>query len=293
MTGRLSLSLSDPAQGGEALEHLVSRAVLVDGQPPFNDQALVEVMTGERSLLLAESDGTTIGAAVLSGDELELVVDPEWRQEGFGARLVELVLQSRPASTLLAWAHGDHPAARHLAARYRFEPIRTLYQLRRELSEPGVDVPAPDGYRLASFDAAGDLDDWVGLNAVVFRSHPEQGRITADDVRARMREDWFDAGDFLLLRQGGELAGYIWLKIEPGDEVGEVYVVGVSPDHAGRGLGRFLTRAGLARLAERGVRHAALYVDGDNTAAMSLYRSLGFTDHTVDVQYRRDAPRAS
>jgi mycothiol synthase len=44
--------------------------------------------------------------------------------------------------------------------------------------------------------------------------------------------------------------------------------------------------AGFARLAGRGIRSAALYVDSDNEPAVALYRSLGFRTHSVDIQYR-------
>ena len=57
------------------------------------------------------------------------------------------------------------------------------------------------------------------------------------------------------------------------------------PETAARLL---LVQAGLARLESRGIRTAALYVDADNEAAVRLYRSCGFGDHTIDVQYRRE-----
>jgi mycothiol synthase len=75
------------------------------------------------------------------------------------------------------------------------------------------------------------------------------------------------------------------LKVE--DTVGEVYAVGVHPAASGRGLGRLLMEAGLARLRDRRVEAVTLYVEADNLPAVSLYRSLGFTDHTIDVQYAR------
>jgi mycothiol synthase len=98
-----------------------------------------------------------------------------------------------------------------------------------------------------------------------------------------MAEAWFDAEDFLLLFDGEEIVGYCWLKVEHG--IGEFYVVGVSPERQGEGLGRRLVDAGLSHLSRRGIHTAGLYVEGDNLPALALYRSVGFTDHAVDVQY--------
>jgi mycothiol synthase len=64
--------------------------------------------------------------------------------------------------------------------------------------------------------------------------------------------------------------------------MGEIYVIAVHPDFHGLGLGRSLTEAGLASIAARGVQVGMLYVDEANTAAVSLYRSLGFTVHRRD-----------
>ena len=62
-------------------------------------------------------------------------------------------------------------------------------------------------------------------------------------------------------------------------------MVGVDPDHQGRGLGGPVTRLGLAHLARLGLAEVELYVDGDNTAARRTYQRLGFTDAAVDGQY--------
>jgi mycothiol synthase len=35
----------------------------------------------------------------------------------------------------------------------------------------------------------------------------------------------------------------------------------------------------------RGIRSAHLYVEAENIAAVHLYRSYGFVDDTIDVQY--------
>jgi mycothiol synthase len=64
-----------------------------------------------------------------------------------------------------------------------------------------------------------------------------------------------------------------------------VYVVGVDPSEQGTGLGKALTVLGLRHLQARGLPAVMLYVDGDNEAAMALYKKLGFARWHVDLMY--------
>jgi mycothiol synthase len=287
MSASLQLRASNPAELGAAFTRLISRSSLVDGQPPFNDQALVDAASGARTLIVAEHGDSIAGAVLVGQGEFEFVVDPEFRRNGLGTILLDRILDGADP-TIAGWAHGDHPASRILAGRNGFEPVRTLYQLRMPVPGPSTGSGnGDDGIVIDSFRPGADDDAWVALNARVFADHPEQGSITVDDLRARMAERWFDAGDFLVARHNDELIAYNWLKIEAPDEPGEIYVVGVDAAYAGQGLGRTLMERAFDRLRDRGITTAALYVDADNVGAVHLYRSLGFTDHTVDVQYRR------
>jgi mycothiol synthase len=124
------------------------------------------------------------------------------------------------------------------------------------------------------------------MNRRAFADHPEQGSWTGADLAERVQQPWFDpAGFFLAIdTTSGAPAGFHWTKVEDGQ--GEVYVVGVSPDYQGSGLGKALTLQGLHHLQEdRGLDSVVLYVDGTNTAARALYASLGFTTAALDVQY--------
>lgn len=285
---------------------LIHRATVTDASPPFSDQSLVDLDDGSRRLL--GEDG--VGAAVFNSLELELVIDPDARRQGHGAALLERVLASED-SPWLAWSHGDHPGARALAHRFGFRPIRTLLQLRAPLHPPARNSPSPvsemqeiidtsdaealngvekphdllhfEQFRAGIHDAA-----WLDLNARAFAKHPEQGRLTQKDLDARRAESWFNADDFLLLFAGDELVGSNWLKIDPAEPtIGEIYAIGVAPEHQGRGFSRILMDAGLARLRERGATTTALYVEADNEPALALYERYGFTRHTIDVQYSR------
>jgi predicted GNAT family acetyltransferase len=55
----------------------------------------------------------------------------------------------------------------------------------------------------------------------------------------------------------------------------EVSAICVHPDHRGRGYARLLTTAVMHGIAQRGAR-AFLHVFVDNSAAIALYRQLGF-----------------
>jgi mycothiol synthase len=259
---------------------------------------------GGRDVLVRDGD-TLVGYARLEtgGDEAEaeLVVHPESRRRGVGRALLTRLEELAGARPLRVWAHGDLPGSRALAAAARgYTRARVLLQMRRDLA--GVDAdprPAlPEGVHVEAFRPGRDEDAWLRVNARAFAGHPEQGSWTAEDLKLREAEPWFDAAGFLLAWRGdpdgdGTLLGSHWTKTHPpgdvGDEpVGEVYVLGIDPDAQGLRLGRALTDLGLAHLRGRGLGEVLLYVDEDNAAAVHLYESRGFRRFSVDVSWRRD-----
>lgn len=324
----------------EALEELARAAEEADGNPPFSEQTLVELHKAadsgdpQSSLRIAYA-WTDSGAAeaqdvpgeqnllagagvVVIGEEggqdvLELVVRPNCRQHGIGGQLAEALADEvfDPAvaagRTLRAWAHGEHDAAGRLATRFEWASVRELWRMRLTTLE---DLPAaelPGDVILRTFRPGSDEEAWLKANAAAFAGHPEQGRLTMEDLRSRMEEDWFDPEGFLLAWDADgaqeQLLGFHWTKVHPAEtdseggdgegtrpsgrseDLGEVYVVGVVPDAQGRGLGKALTLAGIEHLRAQGLGAIMLYVDSENTAAVELYRRLGFTRWDVDTMY--------
>lgn len=295
MTDSLRLSvpdLADPAQR-EAFYGVVAAAVDVDGHDPFAEQARLDLESGRRSPVLVTTTRTAseepvsreVGAAILGRGELDLVIDPLFRGMGYGEVALRGLLATA-RGTLTAWSHGDHPAARRLAERHGFVPERSLSCLVASLREAAGAVTLPPGFRIAPMRLGDDDEEWVEVNARIFDTHLEQGRLTVDDLAARRAEPWFDPAGVLLLRDAsGRLVGYHWVRVRDG--VGEVYALGVDPGLVGRGLGGSLLRAGLDLLARRGCAEARVSVDADDPAAVRLFRSAGFVERAVDVQYRR------
>jgi mycothiol synthase len=306
------------------VEALLRTATDADGVQPLSEHVWLHLRHGgegpDLNLRLVV-DGVLAGYAHLdptdpvAGPSAEVVVHPTYRGRGYGRLLVRAALDAAPGQQLRLWSHGDHPAARALARTMGFSEVRRLEQWRRSLRIPLPDAPLPPGIRLRAFQPGQDDEAWLALNAAAFADHPEQGSWTIADLRARMAEDWFDPAGFLLAEEQApdgdtRLVGFHWTKVHGGDQradphpahapdgrdgrdghghepIGEVYVVGVDPDHQRRGLGRALTVAGLGYLRDRGLGEAMLYVEGDNEPAKAVYRRLGFTWWDTDVMFLR------
>jgi mycothiol synthase len=278
----------------EEIEALIEDAALTDGRRAFSESALLNLRHAQagRHLTRYDDSGALVGyAQVDPANTAELVVAPAARRRGHGRALAEEALKSA-GGDLRAWAHGGHPGARRLADSLGMELFRELRQMRRPISpETAPPEPVlPEGVTLRTFVPGRDEDAWLAVNAAAFEHHPEQGSWTAEDLRRRLAEPWFDPAGFFLAERDGRLVGFHWTKVhdEPGQQpMGEVYVVGVAPGEQGGGLGRALTAAGLRHLAlDRGLRTVLLYVDADNAAAVRVYERLGFSVHEVDLMYR-------
>jgi len=174
------------------------------------------------------------------------------------------------------------PSLAHLD-RHGFISCEAAYG--RSVDDPRLDESLP----LRAFRPGLDEVAWLEVNNQAFAGHPEQGGWGMETIVEREQEPWFDPEGFLVLEVDGRMWGSCWTKVhrDADPPLGEIYVIGVSPDAQGRGWGRALTRAGLEWLTGRGLRVGMLYVDGGNTAAVGLYRSMGFVDHHVDRAYLR------
>jgi mycothiol synthase len=283
---------------------LLRAASAADGVRPLSEEAELRLQhggpPGGRDLVVRDG-GRLAGYARLDDGAAEGVVHPDHRRRGVGTALLRQLLDAAGDRPLSVWAHGDLPGSAELLAPHGFERARVLVQMRRDLAgvDPDPRPQLPDDVRVVPFRPGRDEDAWLRVNAAAFAHHPEQGRMTLEDLRLREAEPWFDPGGFLMAWRGdpdtdGELLGFHWTKVHPAghvgpEPVGEVYVLGVAPEAQGLRLGRALTDLGLAHLRSRGLAEVLLYVEDDNAAAVHLYEGRGFTRFAVDVSWRRPA----
>ncbi|MEJ2579507.1 MAG: mycothiol synthase [Kineosporiaceae bacterium] len=306
---------------------LTEAAVEVDGCRPLGEHVSLHLRhggedPGRNILLLAPGpDGRDIlvGYAHLdptdevSGSSAELVVHPAHRRQGLGSLLVRTALAESPDGRLRLRAYGDPAPARALAAALGFRVGEQLERLHRSAGTPPPESPLPDGIRLRPFLPGCDERPWLDLASRTLAGHPMFGGWTAQDLRVRLRENWFDPAGFLVAERADphqdrpgapdgdrpkdpELIGFVWSKVH-GDgaggrahghgRIGELYLVGVAPEHRGRGLGRALIVTGLRWLHRRGLRTVTLQVGADDAATRAAVAGLGFTRKGTDVLFSR------
>ena len=197
--------------------------------------------------------------------------------------------RTRPTLSCLLAIEPAEPAHDDLAAALGMTRVRELLQLRRPLPLPPEVRPRdPLPYAARAFVPGRDDEQWLEVNNRAFSWHPEQGGWTLETLHAKEAEPWFDADGFLVTELDGALAGFCWTKIHHDTEpvLGEIFVIAVDPTVQARGLGRFLTIAGLDWLTEQGITHAMLYVESDNEPARALYDKLGFHTHQAKRWWR-------
>ncbi len=300
------MSEADVAQ----VQVLLDAVARADGHRPLSDHLWLDLVQGGREgfaglVALEPGHDHPVGYAQLTRGHgswaLEVVIHPHHRYDAaaIGPELLDAVAE------VVGAEGGGHvhwwvfePTAVHddLARRIGLHPGRRLHQMRRPLPVEAELDPPP---RLATrpFQVGVDEAAWLEVNNRAFHWHPEQGGWDLDTLKARQAEPWFEPEGFLMLDDTSEngtshLAGFCWTKrhLDHDPVLGEIYVIAVDPSAHGRGLGRALTLAGLAHLAEVGVPMGMLYVDADNTAEVALYRSLGFEVFRTDRAYVGDLP---
>lgn len=301
---RGALALARIAEANDHPHRTLSPCDVADALEGGRGDELVETIVG------LDADGRVQAAASVRVPRVREVavagvgaaIAPHWRGRGVGRAL--LYWQEWRVRQLLIDVHGadsELPVLvtgvvdSHLSDRRRlyiaagFFALRTLTVFERELG--GVDaVEPPDGYRLETWR-------W-DLAARARRAHRAAFRADAE-MESRSLERWHRALEqieprwsLVALAPDGGVAGYL-LGVRPvsawirhGRLEADVSVLGVTPDHRGRGIGTALVREALRRAAAAGMTWVSAEVDAKGSpAAAAIFAKAGCIPQGSEVVY--------
>jgi len=219
-------------------------AMLLVAQPPRPDAAVISDALGQISTTLFEED----------------------------VHLVQLLLMENERTTAAA------------ARQVNFESIATLQYMKCDLNQPEASnskVTVQPTWQWHQYDD----QQHAAFRDVIAASYKGSldcsalaGRRDIDDVIAGHKAAGeFEPRNWWLLTDAQNLLGCILLSRLPQRATMELVYLGVHPDHRGRGIGQVLLQQGIETARRNRCDTLTLAVDGQNTPALRLYESVGFT----------------
>jgi mycothiol synthase len=224
---------------------------------------------------------------------LDCRVRPQYRKRGLGTELFNNAM-SRIRELGARVAHvniaEDNVTAKKVLLELGFSLVRRFLELR-------LDIGRVDGWDIHRaiewcYLRPGQEDKLTKLQNRAFAGTWGYNSNTVEEISFRVNSSTSSRQDIVLTYSGDRAIGCCWTGISceegiPSVRKGRIHMLGVDPDHRGKGIGRELMMAGLIRLRNRGLRVAELTVDSQNKAAYALYQSLGFEVQARTLWYER------
>jgi mycothiol synthase len=259
------------------IETFLERLSQHQGYPPLS--AAKSAMLGEPSAVaVVAEDRRIVGVGVVASHPqqngphhwaVETAVEPSLQFVQFERAVLEATLELVPrGAPRSVWA--NRSATSDAARALGFHEVRSLAYMVVDLPVEG----SVGGQSVRPFRDS-DRSEIVAVNNLAFAGHREAGSMSEEEFLGYTGEPWFDPSGIVVLEVDGAIIGFCWTKVhENGD--GEIFRIGVDPQHHGRGFGRVLLTEGFRLLsANDRVRRGSLWVDESNAVAMGLYGDTG------------------
>lgn len=255
-----------------------------------------EVLDDWQSIDLAEDAAVVVapnGRVVASVDILNRsyisvsvygYVHPNYRGCGIGRALVEWgeswvrghMDRAPEDARIVVWQylHASNAAARALLEAQGYTPVRAIYTMEIDMSQPPPAPEWPDGVTVRAFVPGQDEQITFETVEDSFRDLWGRPKNTFERFLTLTRADTFDPDLWFLVESGGAVVGTCLCKIVAGQ--GVVETVGVRRPWRGRGLGLSMLRHAFSAFYGRGIHNAWLSVDAESiTGAPRLYHRAG------------------
>jgi ribosomal protein S18 acetylase RimI-like enzyme len=167
-----------------------------------------------------------------------------------------------------------------------FEHFESIYQMRRDLSQPLPDPLYPEGVEVREWRM--ETDAAVHRYIEAYNATFADQMLDVEELQHFMGADVWQDGTTISAFAGDNLVGSVMVYYQPDaaknpNRVGATEYVFVHPDWRMRGIARYLLAQAMAYLKARGMAYASLEVQVENPRALSVYEAVGYTVHQEEV----------
>ena len=223
---------------------------------------------------------------------LTLIVHPKHRKKSLLLRLIQRAItraRELEARRVLINLQRRRPELKNALLEMGFLSTRKYLELRLDLSKGLIPKTFRKVVHIRPFKS-GEEDRLACIQNRAFGGTWGYSSNTIQDIIDRTTLPIFSPQDVLFAFDGKRLLGYCWTMITPSSRFsygssGRIFMIGVNPKYQGRGFGKQLLLAGLSYLKGKGVHMIDLTVDSENSAALALYKSVGFRHRTSTLWY--------
>ena len=231
----------------------------------------------------------TIGRVVL-----DCWVHPEHRRRGLETKLLSdatdraRLLGAKAAHVSI---REDNVVAGRMLSRLGFSLIRRFLELGLDIADVG-ELDMAQAVLSSRYLQPGEEDKLTQLQNRAFSGTWGYNPNTVEEITFRVNSSTCSREDIVLAYEGDEAIGYCWTGTSyeegiPSMRKGRILMLGVAPDCRGKGTGKKLVLAGLARLRSKRLQVAELTVDSENEVACALYQSIGFKVQASSFWYEK------
>jgi len=254
-----------------------------------------------RDMLFAEVNGQVIAYNRFFWEQLEDKTRlytlfgfllPEWRRKGIGTamlchaerRLREIAVgHPRDGERFFqSFAADTEKGALALLESQNYQPIRYEFDLRRDLTEPFLEAPMPEGLEVRPVEEAHVWQIFDAMNEA-FRDHWSYREESREEFKGWMNSPTYNPKLWKVAWEGDQVAGMVlnFLNEVENKEYNRKrgYTEGICTRRPWRkrGLARSLIVQSMKMFKEMGMTETAHGVDAQNlSGALRLYQSVGY-----------------
>ncbi len=210
-------------------------------------------------------------------------------------RLLDRALE-RAKQLGIRTAHTSIPAAEsaqaELLSSLGFKVVRSFFELRLDVTKASLEASEKSDITIRHLRA--DENELLALIenrcfAGTWGFNPNTSEMILWELNTR----GCCPDDVILAISESKPVGYCWTEPQcgrdpvTGKNKGRVYMLGVDSPYRNRGIGKELLKAGLLHLKNKKREIIDITVDSQNTAAVTLYRSLGFEPYSETVWFEK------